>query len=93
MKNRLEKLTETELGYTVVPSHIKATIAVHLFTGDPPQVGQPILIKRGKVSLSRGGRQLEMSEDISELDGFWLICAVEMRDDHLALTIGRDADE
>ena len=93
MKNRLEKLTETELGHTIVPSYIQTVIAVRLFTGDPPQVGQPLAIKRGKVSLSKGGRQLEMAQDISELDGLWMIEAVEMRPDHLAITIGKYADE
>jgi len=93
MKNRFEHLTETELGYTIVPSYIQTVIAVRLFTGDPPQVGQPLVIKRGKVSLSKGGRQLEMSQDKSELDGVWMIEAVEMRPDHLAITIGKYSDE
>lgn len=93
MKNRFEKLTETEFGYTVVPSYIQTVIAVRLFTGDPPQVGQPLVIRRGKVSLSKGGRQLEMSQDKSELDGVWMIEAVEMCPDHLAITIGKYADE
>mgnify|MGYP003661599713 CR=1 FL=1 len=94
MKNRLEHIsTETELGHTIVPSYMQTVIAVRLFTGDPPQVGQPLVIKRGKVSMSKGGQQLEMSEDKSELDGTWMIEAVEMRSNYLEITIGKYADE
>lgn len=97
----MKKLTETELGYTIVPSMQEATIKLRRFVGDAPEIGNWLVIKGGKLSFNpppygvKGVGRLDdvlMDSVNSQLEGKWIICTVDILEDCLELKLARSCN-
>jgi len=86
-KKRTTEKSGAPLGATIVPDRVFATVCFGLpEIGNPPAEGMILEIKRGIVFLE--GTAVSRAPD-DELDGRWLIDKVEVRSDHMELTLAQ----
>jgi len=77
-----------ELGRTIVPARIEATLDVPIFLGDAPQAGHWLRILQGTITHHNGAPVLGPTfKPDTALDGEWRILAVDILTDCLRLTL------